>query len=498
MAHKCVLVSRLEYFNMMFNHSWSETKVVNLKTVPFEYMDVIVDFLYSNNIEKIKQQKYSEGYLYNMITICDQFFVEELKNVFELVIGDKINLRNVAENLEFAFQYNCEILKELCMQFTSVNLAKILEMRSFDILEPHVLDQVSKYYRKFYNLNDYRTITPNADAADDEEIVAFVSDFTVDLGHKKDEGYRQKTPKGKTPKSSKIEIEKRNYEKIAMDSIRNLSIEENGKPNTEKKLVKEDSFSEDMGKEIKSWHKVTDKKDVKDKKKVVLAGIKLNEVLKNEGKKADNFISLKAVLEKEPSPVNETILSSPKVVEDDQMHRPMTFSLGDITPQKKLSQRQRKRLSSDTIQPPKEVVPQSPVQITQPEPANPWKIVNMPVQSEPIQIQSPRSAQKDKTRLNGSFEAKSPMQNPSLSMPSTSKGPKNKDFNKILEDEKKQKQYYDKIKSKSLILTQIEEKAIEELRDFYNVDNVFDENITVDRYKPTSQNMINFAVWQHQ
>lgn len=26
-AHKCVLMSRLEYFNMMFSHSWTEVSV---------------------------------------------------------------------------------------------------------------------------------------------------------------------------------------------------------------------------------------------------------------------------------------------------------------------------------------------------------------------------------------------------------------------------------------------------------------------------------------
>lgn len=37
-AHKCILMSRLEYFNMMFSHSWAEVScaetLVNVERVP--------------------------------------------------------------------------------------------------------------------------------------------------------------------------------------------------------------------------------------------------------------------------------------------------------------------------------------------------------------------------------------------------------------------------------------------------------------------------------
>ena len=82
-----------------------------------------------------------------------------------------------------------------------------------------------------------------------------------------------------------------------------------------------------------------------------------------------------------------------------------------------------------------------------------------------------------------------------IASPSTSKQkpPKssgNKKFTTIIKDEKKEKQIFEKIKSKSLILTQIEERAIQELSEFYNIQNIFDESIKVCRkLQPASQNL---------
>lgn len=54
-------------------------------------------------------------------------------------------------------------------------------------------------------------------------------------------------------------------------------------------------------------------------------------------------------------------------------------------------------------------------------------------------------------------------------------------FADIVADEIQQRDNWSKMKSKSLQLTQIEDKAMEELRMFYNAANIFDERITVER-----------------
>lgn len=76
-AHRCVLSTRLEYFNLMFNNSWSEStkEVINLTTIPLEYMETIINFLYTNDTMMIRKEQYTDTYLYHLMEICDQFFV---------------------------------------------------------------------------------------------------------------------------------------------------------------------------------------------------------------------------------------------------------------------------------------------------------------------------------------------------------------------------------------------------------------------------------------
>ena len=54
-------------------------------------------------------------------------------------------------------------------------------------------------------------------------------------------------------------------------------------------------------------------------------------------------------------------------------------------------------------------------------------------------------------------------------------------FQDIMHQEVLEKQNLHRAQSKSLAVTQLEERAIQELKLFYNVDNIFDELITVDR-----------------
>ncbi|XP_062547692.1 inhibitor of Bruton tyrosine kinase [Armigeres subalbatus] len=511
-AHKCVLMARLEYFNMMFSHTWTESKTVNLNTIPMEYMEPIVDFLYNNDYQKIRDQKYSESFLFNMVVICDQFFIEELKCLFEAIIADRINLKNVGELLDYAFQYNCEVLKNICMQYISVNLAKLLEQRSLDCLEPAILTQIDKFYKEFYNLAAYRTITPSAEAISDEEMALFVGDFHVDLTAKMNEtSLKSKTPKGKiTPKSTKLQQEKRNYEKEAMSYIRDLTFQESPVPKMEEKEncngVNSHQPIQENG--VKSWHKVVDPK-----RKSIPAALKANEIVKNESKVTENFSNLRSLLDKGTSPVKDLPSPATSDKKDEgydsgyNSTRMTTFNLSDFAIQKpKLSQKQRKRLSS-TSEKPKELIPVPSPDTT---PTNPWKNVTNSAadmfKSEPIAIPSTRGNRKIS---NGSYELVSPLtgsyvpaNNHLSSSPKVTTENKpdkaQKEFSKILEDERKQKQYYEKIKCKSLVHTQIEERAIEELRRFYNVESVFDEHIVVERYRPKSDTAVNFAVWQYQ
>jgi len=115
----------------------------------------------------------------------------------------------------------------------------------------------------------------------------------------------------------------------------------------------------------------------------------------------------------------------------------------------KLSQKQRKRLSSENSS---QVIVGSPTLIESPK--NPWKLPDDPV--------SPVNSLR------------------------------NDNIETIISSERRQKENLVKITSKQLVFTQLEDKAIDELNRFYNVDNIEDEVIIVER---VSMGAVALPIW---
>ncbi|XP_055837019.1 inhibitor of Bruton tyrosine kinase [Episyrphus balteatus] len=473
-AHKCILVSRLEYFDLMFTHTWSERTTINLSTVPPEYMIPIIDFLYTLNDDNFRKQNPSEVFLYNMIVYCDQFFIEQLRKVCEVLLLEKINIRKCGEMLDFACLYNCSVLKKGCLDFICQNLYRVLSQKSLECCEPEALNSINAHYRQmFKEVFDYRMITPDSDAVCDEILLSFVDDFEVDLDFRMEEDDTIKPQTKVQKRETKFWRSTRQHEQDAINSMKEMSLQDSRKESISEKssVIKEaDEVSAKIHDEYKSWLKVADKKDIK--KKTVgaaVAVVNANEVLKVEPKPKEALVPLtprteKVVIPEETTPTKE-----------------FNINLAEFTPIKadKLSQKQRKRLSSESWRG-EPLTPSKPIAVPQVTP-NAWGISSPSVSND----------------LNSSFLSssssltkESPCKPGSLTSPSTS----GTNFTKILQDEKKQREYVDRMRNKSLVLTQIEETAITELRQFYNVDNAADEIITIERkQRPVT---MNFAIWQ--
>lgn len=536
-AHKCILVARMEYFQLMFRNNWSEvkctglhllfnetnlsckfiqSKTVNLTTVPIEYMEPIVDFLYTNDAEQIRQQNYSDNFIYNMIVICDQYFINRLRNIFELLVIERISIKKCAEMLEFACDYNCKMLKKVCLDFMVLNMARLLEHRTLDVLNGDMLQLVCQHYKT--QKKSGRNVTYE-DTVSDVMLESFVADFKVDLGYKITEEQKIKERKART--SSTNQQDRRIYEKEAIDANKSRELDyckmdDRKVPEPSPLLLEATKLSDELVSKVKSWTKVPDKKDAK--KKNFPGTLKTNEILSIEQKEKDAFVSLSKTL----SPRAEPVTPPTNVTKPIECSTPIarsSLSLGEFTPQisAKISQKQRKsqtvaaELHRFGMTTPKKDDDAG----TSPMAENVWATKTM-IQSSPSNTLQSQS-------LNDSFF------HHSMGMPSTSfstsmsggrsplspfagRPPKtksmsfdtstaavedlSKSFTKILKDEKKERDYFEKLKTKSLVLTQIEETAIDELKKFYNIENVHDEHIFVGRklqMKPT----MNFTVWHH-
>lgn len=449
----------------------------------------IIEFLYTNNVEEVRSGKYTDNYLFNMITICDQFFVEDLKSVFELIVSEKLSVKNCGEIYEFACTYNCEILKNCAMQFISLNFARVLEHRTLENVPPEMLKQINKFYRQFFGLEAYRTITPYSNAVTDQELDNFIRDFKIDLFTEPEEETSRQAKSGVKPKSTKpsrLSFEKRNYEREGILLTQDRSIEMDLPKNDEKKReinLELREISDKFEKEAKTWTKVSEKKDVNKKK--VLASPKANQILLNESKVPSTFVCLT----RQKTPEANTSPTVPEIqkTQDSSATRTLTFSLGDITPMKIKSKTSRRRnLSVNETSP----SPHSEVVVSPVTPPNAWQINPVPdhmispldtTDLTKINTNIPKGKKKENCAKISSKQSSSHEQQMKQGAIKKEKASNEKSFSAIIEEEKREKAYIEKLRTKSLVLTQMEETAIEELRQFYNVDNISDETITVER-----------------
>lgn len=533
-AHRCVLSTRLEYFNLMFNSSWSESTkdAINLTTVPLEYMEPIISFLYHNDAHFVRKQQYTDSFLYHLIEICDQFFVNRMKSILEVMAIERITAKKCADMFEFAQTFNCQLLIDACLDYICQNMGRLLENRCLEHLQFESIEKISKYYRQVFQINDVDLSGSFGECIiADEDVLAVSEDSSAVIMATTSMATAalKNEAKVKPKKTERSSSDRRIYEKEAIHLVKNLSIEESTDNNNTKKakddsiLAEADELSKSLTNESTKWMKVSDKKDVK--KKVILAGIKANEVLKHEPKEQEMFTPLK--VQKSFNDFEQSFnstASSSNIESPSEKSATFNLSLGDFTPQKssKLSQKQRKRQMSQSECPMaaaaavKSTEPiQSPTSksawnapTTPTEQSNAWKIKSTPepstssgtgvtIKTQPISI-----ASTSKSKANGSFSSSASFNDSFFSATSPTKSSindssikSNDSFTKILQDERKQKEYYNKMRSKSLLLTQIEETAIHELKKFYNVDNVFDEHIEIER-KSNVTPTVNFAKWE--
>lgn len=429
-----------------------------------------------------------------------------MRNIFETLLIDRLTVKKCSDMLEFANEYNCKLLKKCSEEFIIQNMARVLEHHTLDDLDLQLLKEIGKLYRKEFKIkevvHELAHRLDNDGQLGDVLLESFVEDFTVDLDYKcKSKNITSKTKEHKKFKNSAQE--RRSYEKEAKNAIKNLSIESN---DTNKKVTQTNSLSSEAAKisdELLSkvnWTKVSEKKSAK--KKGLVASPRLNEVLQNEEKEKENFVSLSKKPSSSPIDIPTTVSASPELDDFTICSRP-SLSLGNFTPTKRMTQKQRRSfpLHSNSID---ETTTSEPPQLELSSPTdNVWgnngsfaNIIKSPTQISAKT--SPLSISQTSPGPSCSFFQSPPQASNSVfnkfSKSKSSPGG-SECFSKILEDERKEREYYEKLKSKSLILTQVEETAIDELKAFYNVDNVYDEAIRVERASHVKPSM-NFAVWR--
>lgn len=450
-AHKCILFARMEYFRMMFSNRWSDTKIVHFHMVPVEYMEIILDYLYLNDVSALQSESYSDNFMYNMIIVCDQYFIDRLKNVFERFLIDKMSIKKCADVLIFALTYNCVRLENACLDYIIQNMARILEYRILEGLDKDVLAKIQQAYQeKFEKI----ILTPWPNAIDDSALEQCVEHFSVDLDYK----YLKKDKNSKT-----VQNHKKPNEKIPLKS---LDLDDSNE--TVRELSKKDEFIQKEIHEITNqlhsqcnvWSKVTNER--KNVRTVDVAA--LNTILKSDNGDGDIKFEPLNKRKSEPINVNRKNESTEFVQKENSYPREYSLNLSELLLISSESgrTRNRNRKTSTSFPSENERKPKSNSESSYTEPTH--------LHDSFVEImKSPQSSSN-----NSSFIASSPKTDfPQLQSHNL--------FTDIVADEKRKRSYNDKIKTKSLHLTQIEETAICEFNNFYNIKEMYDEMITIQR-----------------
>ncbi|KAG8179334.1 hypothetical protein JTE90_011598 [Oedothorax gibbosus] len=207
-CHKCILISRLDYFHSMLSTCWAENSLLGNLSLPIssKAMQVLLDYIYEDDASKIEILEDVE-FLCHILMIADQLLIPRLKEVCESAIVKLINLRNAAELLELSSVYNSVQLKRTCMQFICLNLATIIESRILEVLSEDVIEELSSYYQNLVPSMKRRTIKSLKNPLEDLEFLEkqFPVSETYTFERTKSESHETKTKSRKRCSSLRSE-----------------------------------------------------------------------------------------------------------------------------------------------------------------------------------------------------------------------------------------------------------------------------------------------------
>ncbi|XP_076259663.1 inhibitor of Bruton tyrosine kinase isoform X2 [Rhynchophorus ferrugineus] len=426
-AHKCLLVARSEYFSSMFSVRWISGSYSKI-SLPFakEIVECLLDFLYADSFVKLEGKELEQ--VCEVLKLADLTLTTKLRQESENILSRLLTIKNTVPLLTLAAMVNADGLRVNCYRFIQQNLSSFLELRLLDDLDNNLLHEFSVFYqdnRKF----EYRQITPYSTAVSVDEVVKIASERPVSF---------KKEPR-KNTKNRREETAKRiSFSHDVSVSTNNISTE-NHKIKLSSSLETSTPISTPHGSPEAPKVNHTFDSFLESRVKAVTAANNLD----SSSIDTDNFTPLKKS--------SGGSLSS-SFVDDFQfplLNSPPRGTVFHHTGNKssnhkaefkqktpKMSQKQRKRLSSENG-----TVVTSP--ILSESPKNPWK--SLPDPTPVVNLNDERN------------------------------------MDSIIHDEKKQRENLVKMKNKPLALTQLEDKAMDELKRFYSIDSVEDELIFIER-----------------
>uniref|UniRef100_A0A8D8PS67 Inhibitor of Bruton tyrosine kinase n=3 Tax=Cacopsylla melanoneura TaxID=428564 RepID=A0A8D8PS67_9HEMI len=518
-AHKCVLAGRLEYFQHMLSGGWIEAGGSTPLQLPMpgSVLHEVINFLYTNSTSKPVSYD-SVEYWANLLVVADQLFIERLKQCCELGLTYSLSLKNAVELFGFAVTYNAPQLKKVVMSFIVLNMCSFIESRSLEGLSDSLMKELIEFYKTKMDIA-HRVITPCSSALRES-----MEDKVMEIARNHPNPWKDSTagPASDTIKPAKCKPARpgtRRRRKSTLSEDESSGVKPLSESLSEMLLDGMNVSSEEYAVVTSSPKPLRDNKVTTAALPAAVTGEKWTKIQKQQKSSIDATLRVMSAVKESPDlldlehnftrvelcsslPItipspntrSTSILASswtpPPSLEDassfpilglagsrdtksaskssDQpsRHKPSSRSSRGEKFNKKLNLTDLadhlNKSSEQCATPPRSVLPSSSVWGSTATDASPWSSIEHN-SSSPTSLKDILRETKLETSQSGGLSRS------------------DKSFSEIIADEIKKKDNFVRMTSKCLDFIQLEDRAIQELKLFYNVENSFEERLTISR-----------------
>lgn len=132
-CHQVILASRSTYFEATFTNDFSEkecgTVDLSRSNISYEQLMRLLRHIYSDSA------KIDSKAIFDIVQLADRYDVQSIKRRCEQIFAQHISIDSVCQIFKYACQFNCERLKETCLNFTEENHQEVLQSPGFEELD---------------------------------------------------------------------------------------------------------------------------------------------------------------------------------------------------------------------------------------------------------------------------------------------------------------------------------------------------------------------------
>lgn len=180
-CHRVVLAARVEYFmtHFLVNSRWGAVSL-NQEIPVDANKRTLSDFIYYVYTDTFPSN-YTFESLKLLLKLSDQYLVSRLKSFCEVSLVAFLTEENLIHVLRTANDYNSHNLRAVCLHIVAMNLPFYLEHRLLDHLEEELLEQLDIIYKEVVLF--HLTRSPNLDYSV-MEYLKYIADFTTAVEEK--------------------------------------------------------------------------------------------------------------------------------------------------------------------------------------------------------------------------------------------------------------------------------------------------------------------------